>query len=217
MVSVLDSPAAYKPCCPWLCLCGLAVGPARRLSVCVPVRTELALPGPCGGVFSLPCVPCRRPPPQASHPEQHQHLQVLPEHRHGGAERTLQQAVRPLQVVAVPQDEDRVEVQRLPGPVPHPGERGPGAQDGETQAGPSREKVGIRRVRRGCRPRGEMPCWLVSFEAGALTGRSICGLRMQTLFFPNGSWAERVFTLCQEPTGCRERCILHAWEPWQAH
>lgn len=77
---------------------------------------------------------CRRV--QAAHPEQHQHLQVLPEHGHRRAERALQQAVRALQVLAVPQDEDRVEVQRVPGPVPHPGEGAVWRRAGGRRRGP---------------------------------------------------------------------------------
>ena len=43
------------------------MGPARRLSVCVPVRTNLTRPGPFRGVFSLPCVPLSASVPHRPH------------------------------------------------------------------------------------------------------------------------------------------------------
>lgn len=94
-------------------------GPVVRVSGRAPAALR-----PVRGLFSslLSSLLARRRL-QAAHLEQHQHLEVLSEHRHRGAERPVQQAVRPLEVVAVPEDEDRVEIQRVPGPVPDPGER----------------------------------------------------------------------------------------------
>lgn len=72
--------------------------------------------------FSSFLLPRRRL--QAAHPQQHQHLQIVPEHGHWGAERPVQQAVRSLQVVAIPEDEDGVEVQRVPRPLSDSGAAG---------------------------------------------------------------------------------------------
>ena len=167
--------------------------------MCVPVSTNLTRPGPFRDVFSLPCVlPVGVRRQQASHPEQHQHLQVLPEHRHRGAERALQQAVCPLQVVAVPEDEDRVEVQRVPGPVPDSGERGLGVRDSERRAGLSRGEGGrLACETGGCRPRGETPCREVLFEARALAAPSAVSGRRHCSS-PNGSWPLNTSSHCAE-------------------
>ena len=179
--------------------------------MCVTVSARLTRPCPLRGVFSLPCVlPVGARRPQASHPEQHQHLQVLPEHRHRGAERALQQAVRPLQVVAVPEDEDRVEVQRVPGPVPDSGEQGLGVRDSERQAGLSPGEGGRPACEtEGCSLRGETPCREVAFEARALAAPSAVSGRRRCSS-PNGSWPLNTSSYCAETR-------RDARETWQAH
>ena len=113
---LLTNPAASG------CVC--AAAPARRLSPRAPLVRTGTIRAPQRCLRSPFVSPSARRRLQASHPEQHQCLQVVSEHRHRGAERTLQQAVRPLQVVPVPQDENRVEVQCVPGPVSDSGEWG---------------------------------------------------------------------------------------------
>lgn len=77
-----------------------------------------------GEIFSFPLYsfPAYAQFLQASHLEQHQHVEVLSEHSDGGAERAVQQTVRPFQVLSVPQNENRVEVQRVPGSLSYSGQ-----------------------------------------------------------------------------------------------
>lgn len=77
--------------------------------------------GAAGSLNSPPLTVCVSVSLKASHPQQHQRVQGLPEHLHRRAQHALQQAVRALQVVAVPPPQDGVEEQRVPGPLQDPG------------------------------------------------------------------------------------------------
>lgn len=161
--------------------------------------------------------PVLRPCLQASHPEQHQHLQVLPEHGHGGAERPVQQAVRALQVLAVPQDEDRVEVQRVPCPVSDPGGTGlflrkGGGRSAQERLGSGVEKGPSARIvsnrstsTRSLHTDASLPKWRGGWAPRLCPGTGARPLRTDALSGPGAvDEPERVAGSCA-PVGTRSR------------